>query len=306
MGMLILNAMVPIFILLLLGSLFRKLNITNESFLKTSDKLVYYIFFPVMLFWEIGNASSEMGDSLTLCIAAIIAVVLVYLASLITIKLFRIPHYQAGSFSQACYRFNTYIGMAVVMNALGEEGVKYFGILIGIAIPIINVMAVSTLIWFSREKQSLGKSMSHLLKALISNPLILGCITGILFSKSSLAFPTFLDNTFSLMTSVTMPLALISIGGSLTLKGLKNNLLIAFLATDLKLILLPLTGYFLLAFFDITGIPFKVGMIFFTLPTSTAIYVLSAQLNSDTQMASAAIMMSTLVSFISLSIALLM
>jgi len=46
-------------------------------------------------------------------------------------------------------------------------------------------------------------------------------------------------------------------------------------------------------------------MIFFALPTSTAIYVLSAQLNSDVQLASAAIMLSTLLSLISLSAALL-
>lgn len=304
--MLILNAIFPIFILLLLGSLLKQMGITNDHFLKTSDKLVYFIFFPVMLFWKIGKASSDMGHSVSLVMAGLIAVTLVYLASLITIRMFRISHFQAGAFSQACYRFNTYIGMALVMNALGEEGVKYFGILIGFAIPIINVLAVSTLIWFSGGKQSFGQSTSHLFKALVSNPLILGCLAGILFSKSGLEFPVFLDNTFGLMTSVTMPLALISIGGSLTLDGLKNNILTAFLATDLKLILLPVIGYFLLSFFNISGIPFKVGMIFFTLPTSTAIYVLSAQLNSDTQMASAAIMMSTLVSFISLSIALLM
>jgi malonate transporter len=64
-------------------------------------------------------------------------------------------------------------------------------------------------------------------------------------------------------------------------------------------------GYALLVFFHIQGTPFKVGLIFFSLPTSTAIYVLSAQLNSDTQMASAAIVLSTLVSFVSLSIALI-
>lgn len=46
--------------------------------------------------------------------------------------------------------------------------------------------------------------------------------------------------------------------------------------------------------------------VFFALPTSTAIYVLSAQLNSDTELASAAIMVSTVLSFIPLSVALLL
>jgi predicted permease len=47
-------------------------------------------------------------------------------------------------------------------------------------------------------------------------------------------------------------------------------------------------------------------MVFFALPTSTALYVLSSQLNSDTELASAAIALSTLLSIFSLSAALLM
>ncbi|MCK5165147.1 MAG: AEC family transporter [Desulfobacula sp.] len=303
--MIILNAIFPIFSLLFLGNLLKHFKITNEAFLKTSDKLVYFIFFPVMLFWKIGSSAPDKGAGLNLCLASIMAVVIVYLLSLLAIRLFHISSFQAGSFSQACYRFNTYIGMAVVMTALGESGVRYFGILIGFVIPIINVLAVSTLIWHSGKKASCGQNARYLLKALVSNPLILGCIAGILFSRSQACFPVFIDNTFSLMTAVTMPLALISIGGSLTLSGLKHNTKISLIASMLKILVLPVMGFFLLKAFYVTGTPFKAGMIFFTLPTSTAIYVLSAQLNSDTQLASAAIMLSTLLSFISLSAALL-
>ncbi|MBC2706024.1 AEC family transporter [Desulfobacula sp.] len=303
--MTVLNAIFPIFTLLFLGSLLKHLGITNKTFLKTSDKLVYFIFFPVMLFWKIGTSAPDKGVSVNLCAAAIIAVLIVYLLSLFAIRLFHITNFQAGSFSQACYRFNTYIGMAIVMNALGESGIRYFGILIGFVIPIINVLAVSTLIWHSGKKGSLGQNFTYLLKALISNPLILGCAAGILFSRSQASFPVFIDNTFSLMTSVTMPLALISIGGSLSLAGLKHNTKISLIASMLKILILPIIGFFILKTFSVTGIAFKAGMIFFTLPTSTAIYVLSAQLNSDTQLASAAIMLSTLLSFISLSVVLL-
>jgi predicted permease len=56
--------------------------------------------------------------------------------------------------------------------------------------------------------------------------------------------------------------------------------------------------------FDVTGIAFKVGMLFFAMPTSTALYVLSSQLNSDTKLASASIALSTVLSFVSLSVVL--
>ncbi|MCP4114691.1 MAG: AEC family transporter [Desulfobacteraceae bacterium] len=303
--MTVLNAIFPLFTLLLLGSLLKQFDITNDNFLKTSDRLVYYIFFPVMLFWKIGSAAPDHGAMVDLCAAAVISVSLVFLLSLAAIRLFKISRFQAGSFSQASFRFNSYIGMAIVMTSLGESGVRYFGLLIGFVIPYLNVLAVSTLILYSGEKGGFRENSTYLLKALISNPLILGCVAGMVFSHFQLSFPVYMDNTFSMMSSVTMPLALISIGGSLSLGGLKHNTKISFIAALLKIAILPVMGYFLLKAFSVTGVPFKAGMIFFSLPTSTAIYVLSSQLNSDVELASAAIVLSTLLSFIPLSVALL-
>lgn len=303
--MIILNTIFPLFVLLFLGSILKRLKITNDIFLKTSDKLIYFIFFPAMLFWKIGGSSSKDGFSIDLCFTAIIAVGIIYVLSLISMKIFSISNYQAGTFSQACYRFNTYLGMAVLINTLGEPGIINFGILLGFIIPIINVLAVATLIWHSGHELDLKEKINFMIKALVSNPLIIGCAAGIIFSKFNLQFPVFVDNTFSLMTSVTLPLALISIGGSLSFAGLANNTKVSFIASALKLLILPLTGYVLLKAFNVTGVPFKTGMIFFSLPTSTAIYVLSSQLNSDTELASASIMLSTLLSFVPLSIVLL-
>ena len=303
--MIVLDAIFPIIALLGLGRFLKQRQITSDLFLKTSDQLVYYIFFPVMLFWKIGSAPAKMDMALGLCLSGIAAVLAVYLLSLCLIRLMPVPRFQAGSFSQACYRFNTYIGMAVVMNTLGEDGVRYFGILIGFAIPIINVMAVSTLIWYSGQKKSPGETIKRLFKALVANPLILACVAGLLFSRTGISFPSFIDKTFSLMTAVTMPLALISIGGALTGAGIRTHLKLSVATAMVKGLLLPMIGFFILHAFDVHGLAFKAGMLFFALPTSTAIYVLSSQLNSDTGLASASIMMSTLISFISLPLAII-
>ncbi len=196
--------------------------------------------------------------------------------------------------------------MAIVVAVLGEDGIRHFGILIGFLIPFINVMAVSVLIWYSNQDLPLGKKIWFFIRALGSNPLILGCAGGILVSRSSLVFPVFLNTTFALISSVTLPLALISIGGTLSFSGVARHGRHALAASFFKLAALPLTGFVLLKMFGVTGVPFKTGMIFFCLPTSTALYVLSAQLNSDLELASTAIMVSTLLSFASLSVALIL
>lgn len=301
----VLNNLFPVFALLLFGHLLKRAGLTDDAFLKTADKLIYYIFFPALLFWKIGAAVSGQVVDPGLYKAVICAVISIFVASSLYIKVFSVPAYQAGSFSQSCYRFNTYIGMAVVLNALGEEGARQFSILIGLIIPIINILAVSTLSWHSGEKVSLIRRVWLITKALISNPLIIACFAGIVYSNLIGGFPIFIDNTFKLAAFVTLPLALFSIGGTLTLGGMKNHLKLSLVACLFKLILLPITGFLFLKLFDANGISFEVGMIYFALPTSTSLYILSSQLSSDTQLASAAIALSTILSFVSLSVALL-
>jgi hypothetical protein len=302
--MMILNNLLPVFALIGLGTVLNHIHLTSEAFLKTSDRLVYFIFFPAMLFWKIGSAPPVDNSATDLVIAALSAVVIVYLISAVCLKLFNVSPFTAGSYSQSCYRFNTYVGMAVVMNALGEPGVARFGILIGFLIPLINVLAVSTLIWYSGQSISAGERLRITLRAMISNPLIIGCLAGMAWSRGVGAFPVFVDNTLGLAAAVALPLALLSIGGTLTLNTLKNNMAHACLGSAIKLIVMPIVGWVCLDAVGASTLSVKVGMLFFSLPTSSAIVVLSSQLNSDTEFASAAIVLSTLFSFFSMSVVL--
>lgn len=295
--MIVLNSLFPVVMLIGAGVVLRRFNYTNISFLQTSDRLVYYIFFPLMLFWKIGSATYDKGFSWDFCISSLLALVVMFILSIIFILLFKITAYQAGSFAQSCYRFNTYIGVAIILNSLGSEGIRYFGVLIGIVIPIINVAAVTTLLWFSPKKTASAKRYRLLTKALLSNPLILGCLAGLFYSYVFNGFPQFLDNSLSLVSMVTLPLALISIGGSLNFAGLRKYLPLSLLAAASKLLIFPAVGYCCLYIFGVTGVPFTVGMIFFALPTSTAIYVLSSQMDSDPELATSTILVSTILSF---------
>jgi malonate transporter len=304
--MIVLDSLFPVLALLAFGAFLKHFRFTDSNYLKISDRLVYNFFFPIMLFWKIGSSSYDNGFTWNLCFAVFLALGCMFLLSLVSISLFKIPSYQAGSFAQSCYRFNTYIGVAIILNGLGPESVGYFGVLIGFVIPIINVVAVTTLLFFSEDKSRKKDTFSLILKSLLSNPLILGCLAGLLVSSLSIDFPSFFENFLRLISMLTLPLALISIGGSLSAQGVKDQLPLSLLAAFFKLIVFPVVGYFSLRLFGVSGVAFMVGMIFFALPTSTAIYVLSSQLKSDTELASAAILLSTLLSFPVLTVILLL
>ncbi len=302
----VLDNLFPVFILLLLGRLLNHFNLTHPAFLQTSDRLIYYIFFPALLFWKIGGHPTPIVTEWRFCLVAVLTTVGTFLLSLGVIRIFNISAFQSGPFSQSCFRFNTYIGMAVIINALGEAGVKLFSVLIGIVIPIINVLSVGTLIWFAERSIGPTARRNYILKAIATNPLIIACLCGLSYAWLQIPLPVFVDNTLRLASLVTLPLALLSIGASLTFKTVKKYWAPATLAALVKLAVLPFVGWMLLSWFGVKGVPAQVAMIYFALPASTAIYVLSSQLAGDTDLAAAAIAVSTLLSIVPLSLVMLL
>ncbi len=303
---LVLNSVLPVFAVIALGSLLKRMGLINDAFMGTSDKLIYYIFFPALLFWKIGKPTAAASVDWHLILAVFCAVFTVFVASLVFVKAAGYSDYEVGSFSQACYRFSTYIGMAVMVAGLKDEGVRQFGVLIGFVIPFINVLAVSSMTYFSGKGYSWRDNAVLLVRSVLSNPLIIACVAGIAYSNLNIPVPAFLDNTLGLMSLLALPLALISIGGTLTAAGLSGHVRTSLIAAAFKLVLMPLVGYTSLKILGVSDTAFKVAMIYFVLPTSPANYILSAQLNSDVELATASIVLSTLLSVVPLSVILLM
>jgi predicted permease len=241
----VLENLFPIFALMAAGRLLRHWNFTTDVFLNVSDRLVYFIFFPAMLFWKIGSAPPNLSGEGAFFAAVILAVAAVYLLSTTFVIVAKVGAYQAGSFSQSCYRINTFVGVAVMMSTFGEEGVRRFGILIGILVPLIHVLSVSTLIWFDGKRVSLRAHISQTARALATNPLVLGCVGGMVYGQLVNRFPGFIDNTLRLASYVTLPLALLSVGSMLTLGSLRTHLRLALAASLFKLLVLPAIGIWL-------------------------------------------------------------
>ncbi len=300
----ILNSVFPIFTLIALGGVLKTLRVISDDFIRVSDRLIYYIFFPALLFWKIGKPSQTLGLEGNVIAAVLCAVFVAFVLSLVYIKFSGMRDREAGSFSQGCYRFSTYVGMAVVMADLGEDGVRQFGVLISFVIPFINVLAVSSMVWFSGDRSSPGVQTSLLVRSTLSNPLIIACVLGIVHSRFGNPLPVFVDNWLKLMSLAALPLALIAIGGSLTFTAFGKHFKYSAVAAVIKLMVLPVVGYGLLHAFHVSGVPFKVAMIYFALPTSPNNYILSALLNSDLGLAAAAIVLSTLLSLPALSVTL--
>ena len=301
---LILNNLLPIFAIIALGIILKYFGWINDPFIGLTDRMVYYVFFPALLFWKTSKPSIGYDIESGLILVIFLVVFLVFLLSISICRLLGAQDYEVGSFSQACYRFNSYIGLALTFSAAGDDAGRTFGVIIGLIIPFINVLAVSSMIVYSGDDSSGRSKLRMVAGAMVSNPLILACVAGIAYSRTSVGLPAFVDNTLALLSSLTVTLALICIGGTLSIAGYRKYVGKALIAGLIKLALTPVAGYFILKFLDVSDTGFKTAMIFFALPTSSQNYILSSQLNSDVDLATITILVSTVLSVLSLSVVL--
>jgi malonate transporter len=301
----VLESIVPIFAVIFLGHALKRFGMIDDRFMEMSDSLLYFLFMPGLLFWKIAEQSPDKPIDWSVVLPAMAVIFATFLASLVYAGLAKISYGKIGSFSQSCYRFSTYLGLAVVSATYGEKGVREFGILIAFLIPFINLLAVPSLIWYSSARPAFSKELWILVRSIALNPLIVACLAGLAYSRLSIPMPHVFAATLSMTSALALPLALVSVGGSLTLEKIKFHIAESVAAAGFKLILTPLLGYLVLKWFRIPAFSFSVAMIYFGLPTSPNNHILSAQLNSDVELAKAAMVLSTLISAITLSVILI-
>jgi predicted permease len=201
-----------------------------------------------------------------------------------------------GAFCQGSFRGNyAYIGLAIVYSAYGEEGLAIGGILLGFLVPLLNLLSIAALI-MAQTKQTMSYGAPFFIKQILYNPLIIASLTGILWSFLSWPMPIVVDRAFSIVTGMALPLALISIGATFSLKKFRGDMAVAFLATLNKTVFLPLVTALLLWLFGIRGQEFAVGVLFAGTPTAAAAYIMAQQLQSDAELSGTIIALSTLCS----------
>ena len=105
---------------------------------------------------------------------------------------------------------------------------------------------------------------------------------------------------------MALPLALLLIGGSLSLELVRKYLKLSLGAIFIKLVLLPGLGLLLFRSLGVSSTEYLPGLILLASPTATITYVLAREMHGSPEFAAANISASTLLSAITYSLWLMM
>lgn len=300
--MIVLESIVPVLLLIILGKALSQARFFQEGFFKELNRLTYYWGLPILIFYKVAEIDLQSEAGLGLLYTMLIVIGASIALAYLLVFILRVPRDSIGSFVQGSYRGNlAFVGFPVVYFALGQEGLDLGMFTSGICILFYNTSSVTLLILHSKNKSD--KPLKAIWKHGFSNPLILACILGFALNLADLEIPTMIRRALVALGQIALPLALIGLGAGLKFNELKGRLGLSTIAALINVAFSPLLGYFVGRAFGLDPTSLKVAVIFLSCPTAVFSYVLAEMLGNDGVMARNIVILSTLLSIVSLVLA---
>ncbi|PKG37398.1 AEC family transporter [Psychromonas sp. Urea-02u-13] len=288
------NALIPIMALIILGFILKRTQFLPEETWPGMEKLTYFVLFPALLIRTLGE-QSLIGMPWT-------SMLLVVLGTLITSALLLIllrnkltkNNATFTSIFQGGIRFNTYITFAVAQSLYGATGLALSSVAAGFMIVLINVWCISVfVIW---GKSSI-KGTLQFIKAIMFNPLIIGCTIGWFLSLSDIGIPIIVGDILEIVGRAALPFGLLAVGAALKPESIKGHFSAIAWSSLIQFGLKPLVTIALITYTGLTGIAAAVLIIAFMAPTAPSSYILARQLGGDVEAMASIITMQTLLAF---------
>ncbi|OQK17535.1 hypothetical protein AU255_06580 [Methyloprofundus sedimenti] len=278
-----LNVTAPILILLILGITFRRTGFIDQHFINIANSFVFNITLPCLLFFSIASTPLAHATNIPLFLYGVLftlaSAMLFWLVSLVLIE----PD-KRGVFIQGAFRGNLgIIGIAMVFNAYGTEMLAVASLYMALIAIIDNPLSVLIL-----------KPKGHKpYKSILTNPIIIAVFLGLVFSGLQVSLPTFINQSGQYLAQMTLPLALICIGGSLYWENFQHHPKDVIWATLCKLLFMPLLGTILAIYLGFRDQ--ELGLIYLMLssPTAVSSYIMAKKMTDHGTIAAEIIALST-------------
>lgn len=292
------NAIAPIFILIIIGYFLKKGRLLSGDFTASADKLVFRICLPCMLFVDIVDAEGGAFEP-KLVIFCIVAVTVVVLITSILSAIFIKDVKKRGAFIQGVYRSNAAIfGMTLANSMFGAEGVSVLATVLPFVVVAYNFYAVLVLSICAPADVKLTPLgvAKRIAKSVVTNPLIISIVIAIVVKLSGIVVPTFAARTLGYLADSAMALALLSLGAGFTFESLKGRIGLAAIASVMKTVVVPFAAVGTAILLGFRGVDLGTVFIIFGGPVAVSSYIMAKEMNSDHETAAQIMVLTTLIS----------
>ena len=291
---------VPIFLIMLLGYVLRRKNITTEGFVQNGNFLVFKIALPTTLFHNVYSQNVHDLMDVSFIAFTVTATLACFGLSWLFAKVFVKDKTLIAAFVHSAFRGNFMIlGFPVMMSWLGADNVGKAALVILFTIPLYNILAIIVLSVYSSTGKKI--SITNILKTIVTNPLTIGIILGLILSLMNITMPDILDSTVGYISSLTTPLALICLGGGLELSKYNPKIKFGVWAATMKVLVQPVIVVAIAYFLGFRSYDLAIILITFSVPAAITSYTMTVQMGGDHYVGATSVMFSTFFSVFTLT-----
>lgn len=300
----ILNVAFPIFGVILAGYLAGRWRILGGEATGALNAFVSYFALPVLFFGTLARTPVQAVLDPALMAGFGLAVVATFVVGMISTRLTSGGGLAAMSLQGISSSWGNvgYMGVPLCLAAFGEAGLPPAMLTVIVTAVVSMVFGVMLI---ELEVAAGHGPLKTFLRAAFNvarNPLPMSIALGIFVSTIGLPIPTPAEKWLDLLGAAAGPCALFAIGLFLSDKSIKSGLAEAGLATLIKLLLQPLLAILVLPFFvDLNSVAGKVALLMAALPTAANAFVLAKQFDISVEQNTAAVLLSTGFSVITVS-----
>lgn len=294
-----LNITAPVFAMLFMGVLLKRIRLIDDGFIHVASNLVFNVCMPALLFLGIYHADLSAAVQGDLIAYFVFATVLGF-AMAWGFAIWRCPRADRGIYTQGGFRGNNgVIGLALAASLYGDYGISLGAVLAGVVILLYNSLSAVVLAVYSPDMKSDPWSIC---KAIFSNPLVISVLTATALAYGQVPLPNWLLTSGDYLAQMSLPLALICIGGTLSLASLRSSGKLAISASLVKMVWLPIVGTLGGWLCGFRGAELGILFLYIGSPTAAASYVMARAANGNHELAASIIVITTLAAAITTNI----
>lgn len=283
----------PLFLMMAAGYVIRLTGLMNGEAVRQTNKVIFKVFLPLLVFRNIYTTElAESFDSLLL-LYALGGVALQFLMALCIAFLTEQDNSRRGVMLQGMFRSNFVLfGIPVCTSLFGSQAAGLASILVAVIIPLYNALAVISLELFNGGRPG----FFHILKGIVTNPLILASAAGILCLIFHVTLPDALDSAIASLGGIATPLAFVILGASFAFRdagGCAKGLIVTL---GMKLVLFPLLFLGLAILLGFRGAPLAVLLTVFASPVAVSSFTMAQQMGGDDRLAGQLVVFSSILS----------
>ncbi|CDM39332.1 AEC family transporter [Ectopseudomonas oleovorans] len=293
----------PVFAMLFLGVALKRLRWIDTPFIDTASSLVFRGTMPTLLFLGVFKADLDAAMQPQLLSYFFLATVASFFVAWAW-AIWRVPFEDRGIYTQGAFRGNNgIVGLALATSMYGDYGLSVGSLLAALAILCYNALSAVVLAIYSPGVKPGAKAIA---RSIVTNPMIIGVLLAVPIAYWKIPLPQWFLTSAEYFAQMTLPLALICIGGTLSLASLRRSSGTAIGSGLMKMVWLPLLSTFGAWLFGFRGADLAILFLYFASPTAAASFVMARAVGANHELAAAIIVITTLAAVVATNIGLLL